>query len=408
MSPAAAFFAMPQEGHFHNLRPIISGLAARGITAHVFTDRGFQGDVERAGGRFVDLFGRYPLECADDESHPAPCRFVSFAGRYAEEIIRDLEEIGVSLVVYDEHAVIGRVAGAALGIPYVSVSPAHNVSPARVEALLHTLPRIHVAPGCTRAVTTLRDRYGVRDASPFSFASGLSPFLNVYGEPAVYLTEAERRAFEPVAFHGCLPSIDEIEATRRDGERSHFGGDPGALKLYVSFGTVVWRYWPAEAFDAVAAISSSLGELRDVSAVISLGGAEVGADAVAAIAKPNVSIAGYVDQWEILQEADAFVTHNGLRSTHEAIVNGVPMISYPFFWDQPALAAKCRQFGLAVPLTSAPRSAVTDEDLRRALSELDGAGESLRASLAKARDWELEVIANRDSVLRRITDLIPA
>lgn len=82
------------------------------------------------------------------------------------------------------------------------------------------------------------------------------------------------------------------------------------------------------------------------------------------------------------------------------------MISYPFLWDQPALAEKCRRFGLAIPLTDSARRPVTEPDVRAALTELAIKRESLRASLAEARDWELRVIADRDSVLRRMTDLI--
>jgi MGT family glycosyltransferase len=404
--PSAAFFAMPQEGHFRSLLPLISGLAGHGVTPHVLTDRSFAAEVERAGGAFVDLFRRYPLEAADAESLPFPSRFVSFAGRYAEDVLRDLEEIRPSLVVYDEHAVIGRVAGACLDVPHVCVSPAHNVSPPRLQSLLDTLPRVHISAGCDRAVTTLRERYGIHDASPFSFASGLSPFLNVYGEPAVYLTAAERQAFEPVAFHGCLPSADEIEARRRVGEPTYFGADATGLRVYVSFGTVVWHYWPAEALDALAAIADSIEGMRDVRAVISVGGADVGDEALRALTKPNVSVAAQVDQWSILQEADAFVTHNGLKSTHEAIFHGVPMISYPLFWDQPALADRCRDLGLAIPLTDSPRGPVTDADVESAITHVERHRDALRASLAAARAWELEVIADRSTVLRRIADLI--
>jgi UDP:flavonoid glycosyltransferase YjiC (YdhE family) len=405
--PAVVFFAMRQEGHFDSLRPLISGLTGRGVVPHVFTDREFEGPVEQAGGRFVDLFAKYPVERADDESLPAPCRYVTFAGYYAEEILRDLEAIRPSLVIYDAHAVIGRVVGAALGIPYVSVCPAHNVHPDRLLPLLSTLPRIHVSSSCERSVEKLRAHYDLKDASPFSFVSWLSPFLNIYGEPPSYLTEAERRALEPVAFHGCLPTIEEIEAKGRAEDPRYFDADTTRLKVYVSFGTVVWRYFPSQALEAVRVISDSFARMDDISSVISLGGAEVPAERVHAFAKPNVSVVRYADQWKILQEAEAFVTHNGLKSTHEAIVSGVPMISYPFFWDQAALAEKCRTFGLAIPLADSPPAPPEDGDVRAAVTELQRTRESLSASMDEARGWELETIARRDTVLRRIIDLIP-
>jgi UDP:flavonoid glycosyltransferase YjiC (YdhE family) len=395
-------------GHFHRLRPLISAIADRQMAAHVFTDRRFEADVERAGGVFVDLFAKYPLEHADGESAPFPCRYVSFAGRYGEEIVRDLEEIRPSLVIYDTFAVIGRVVGATLGLPYVNVCAGHNVDPSRIPSLLETLPSVEVSPDCRRAVETLRERYGVLDASPFSFASGLSPFLNVYCEPPAYLTEAERGVFEPVAFHGSLPPIEEMEAGSRNRGPSLFGRDSSELRVYVSFGTVVWRYWPAEALAALNVISESLAKMPNVRALISLGGAEIGAGSVRALTKPNVRVESYVEQWNALEEADVFVTHHGLSSTHEAIFKRVPMVSYPFFWDQPALAEKCRRLGLAIPLTDSLRARVREEDVRAAFAELSRERESIRSNLAEARDWELEVIADRDDVLRRITDLIPA
>jgi MGT family glycosyltransferase len=404
--PSVAFFAMPQEGHFHRLRPLISGMVSCGITAYVFTHRRFEPEVEREGATFVDLFEKYPLDQADGDSHPVPCRFVSFAGCYAEDVVDDLQEIQPSLIVYDTFAVIGRVVAALLGVPYVNVCAGHNVDPGRIARLLGTVPRVDISPDCQRAVEKLRERYGLHDASPFYWACALSPFLNVYCEPSAYLTEAEQRAFDPVAFYGCLPSTEEIERTRRGPGLSYFSGAATQLKVYVSFGTVTWRYWGTEALDALMSISESLAGIHALRAVISLGGTEIGPESLRALTKPNVSVASYVDQWKILQEADVFVTHHGLNSTHEAIFNGVPMISYPFLWDQPALAEKCRRFGLAIPLTDSARGPVTDPDVRAALTELAIKRDSLRASLAEARDWELRVMADRDSVLRRMTDLI--
>ena len=400
-----AFFAMPQAGHFQTLLPLISGLTGRGLAAVVFTARPFRPEVERAGGTFVDLFAKYPIELADDESHPAPSRYVTFAGHYGEEILDDLARLGPSLVVHDAHAVIGQVAGAGLGVPYVTVCPSHNAHRERLDALIETLPRIHISAACDRAVEHLRRRFGLEDASPFSFVS-LSPFLNLYGEPPAYLTERERGAFEPVAFQGCLPALDEINATHGASTSPYFDGAGTSLKLYVSFGTVIWRYFPAEALDALRVLSETLGSRRDVQAVISLGGAGLPTDADRTLARPNVAIRSHVDQWRILREADAFVTHNGRKSTHEAIFNEVPMISYPIFWDQPALAERCHGFGLAVPLVDSTLGKIAADDVHAALETVSGDGEAMRASLAEAREWELRVLEERDSVLDRITDLL--
>ena len=95
------------------------------------------------------------------------------------------------------------------------------------------------------------------------------------------------------------------------------------------------------------------------------------------------------------------MTHHGLNSTHEAVLHRVPMISYPFFSDQPGLAQKCRRFGLAIPLTARPRERVTEDQVRAAFAEFEESRESMAAALERAREWELEAIAGRDAVIRR-------
>ncbi len=401
-----AFFSMPEEGHFRRLRPLISGVAGEGFTALVFTDRRYKESVERAGGTFVDLFGKYPLEAADGESLPVPCRYVSFAGHYADQILRDLERIRPSLVISDTFAVIGRVAANRLGIPYVNVCAGHNVDPAVFLRLLQTDPRVSISPQCLRAVETLRSHYGMPDASPFSYVAGVSPLLNLYCEPPNYLTEAERCVFEPVAFYGSLPPAEEIEKARLLSGPSPFGGQGTQTRVYVSFGSVVWRYYAAQALAALQCLSDSLEGMDDLSVLIALGGARIEERALRALARRNVSVAPYVDQWRVLQDADLFVTHHGLNSTHEAVFHRVPMISYPFFWDQPALAEKCREFGLAIPLADSPRGPVTEENVRAAFAAFFKTRDSLRASLAQARDWELRVLEDRPAVVRQITRLI--
>jgi len=399
---SVAFFCMREPGHFQRMRSIIAGVSGLGIPAHVFTHTDFRSYVDGAGGTFHDLFAKYPPAGADAASLPVPCRHVSFAATYADGIRRDLEALGTSLVVYDTFAVVGFVVARVTGLPYVNVCAGHDVEPSRFVEVLRTDPRVKVAPECHRAVETLRTRHGITDASPFSYVTALSPHLNVYCEPPQFLDEGERHPFEPIAFYGSLPSLAEPFDPVDGAEdlRDPFGG--AKLKVYVSFGTIVWRYYAAEALRALAAISEALGARPDTRTVISLGGAEVDAGS---LAKPNVTVARYVDQRRILAEADVYLTHQGLNSTHEAIFHRVPMLSYPFFWDQPGLARRCQGFGLALPLAAAPRAPIGREDVEKALATLLARREPMKRALAEARGWEVSVMGGRSAVLRRIADL---
>jgi len=394
-------FCMPEDGHFKLLRPLISDFAQSGFAVHVFTHRRYGPEVERAGGIPVDLFAKYPLERADSESVPVPCRYVSFAGTFAEQVVEALKRLRPVLVVYETFAVIGRLAARLLGVPYVNVSPCHNLDPARYLPMLRVDPRVAISERCHRAVETLRERYALGDASPFSYITGLSPYLNICCEPPAFLTEEERKVFEPVSFYGTLPSPAD------SGERStRSDDDPERVRIYVCFGTVAPKYYAGAALGVFQAVSECLESMPQARALISLGGIAFEAEALRRLARPNVTVVDYADQWRALGEADLFVTHHGINSTHEAIYQRVPMLSYPFFADQPALAERCREFGLAIPLAGSLRGAVSAQQVRAGLGQVAANRESLSASLERARGWELEAIAGRPAVLQRILSLV--
>src|SRR5260221_6994406 len=90
--------------------PIFSDLARSGFSVHVFTHGLFGADVERAGANLVDVFAEYPLDHADSESMPFPCRYVSYAGTYAQEIVDKVKKIGPAPILCETFSVIGRVA----------------------------------------------------------------------------------------------------------------------------------------------------------------------------------------------------------------------------------------------------------------------------------------------------------
>jgi UDP:flavonoid glycosyltransferase YjiC (YdhE family) len=397
-----AVFAMPEPGHVSRLLPLVAGLARRGATVHVFSDARFEDAVARAGGRFVDLFEGRPLDAADAESRPIPCRYVSFAGVFAEEVAREAKARSVSLVLHDTFAVVGPVVARLLGVPHVNACAGHAVEPRRFLAALRTDPRVAVSERCLHAVERLRSRFGMADASPFSYVTALSPTLNVYGEPEPFLDAETRRAFEPVAFFGSLPDPEEIAARARAAPA--WPDAPGSPRVYACLGTVGWRYYDREMRHALASVADALSRVG-ARARVSLGRREAPPGVAAALARPGVEVVSHADQWGLLAGADAFVTHHGLNSTHEAVFHRVPMLSYPLFWDQPALAKRCRALGIATPLSDSPRAPLDPARVAAALEDVLGRRDAIRERLSEARRWEEETIARRPDVLSRILAL---
>ena len=412
--PTVAIIAMGGEGQYQRLRPLIASLRDRDITVWVFTDSGFEGEVQRLGGYFADLFADRPLSSADDASRPITCRYVSFAGRFADEIAREVAAVRPSVVMADTYAMVGLVVARILDVPYVNVCHGADVDPARFAAQLEADPRLHLAPECLQAIDVLRERHGFQDASPTSFLTNQSALLNIYFEPEQYLSDDTRRAFDPIAFFGSLPSAQDLDARQAEVAPRWFGSDDGKLNVFVSFGTLVWGVFSADrrwssAADAVAAVqvlSDAFAARPDIRGLITLGRANLDADVIESLRKPNVRVERYVDQWQVLDQADVFVTHHGMNSTHEAIFHEVPMISYPFFWDHPPLAEKCQALGLALPLTAEVRAPVTEELVDAAIDECLRGRETMSVALARAREWELDLVPRRHEIVDRIVGLI--
>lgn len=396
---------MPEEGHLRRLLPIVRGLHARGHEVHVFTHSRFLPQVTSAGGHFADLFSDWPLEAADAESRPVPCRYVSFAGHYGNRIVAAVRPLRPSLVVYDTFAVIGRVVATELGVPGINVCSGHNVAPAPFLQQLASDPRVAIAPGCLEAVERLQRVHRLPDATPFAYVDGMSTTLNIYCEPPGFLTPEERQTFEPIAFFGSLPSIEHIETPRRNPVPAYYRAGTRGRRVYISFGTVVWRYYAAEALAAMEALADAIARQPEIEAMISFGGADTFDTHGPRLRRPNVRVERRVNQWAALGEADLFVTHHGLNSTHESIFNRVPMLSYPFFWDQPGLAAKCQSLGIARPLSATPRGPVQVEAAAEAIADTLADRATLATHLDDAREQELRVMAGRGQVLDRIATI---
>ncbi len=400
---SAAVFNMVEYGHLKRLLPIISGLTRAGLRIHVFTMPAYRPEVEDAGGLFIDLFRGRPLAEADALSIPMGSRNVSFASHFAEQVVSEAAALEPSLVVHDSFAVIGEVVARHLRLPRVNVCAGHNFPPETALAALRKYPPIKISEDCWRAVRTLREKHGMPDASPFSHLTGMSSDLNLYCEPPQFLPEDQRAPFQPIAFVG---SLSEEVIRRAPSAISPYGEDAAdKQRIYVCFGTIIWRYFADAARSALEAIREAVAELPDSIALASLGGAQLG-DWGQRMQLPNFRVENYVDQWSVLGASSVYITHQGLNSTHEAAFQQVPMISYPFFHDQPGLAKRSQELGLAVPLVAGMREPFSPANVHAALSRLAAQRECMRDRLAEARQWELDVIAGRSGIIQRILDLI--
>ena len=119
----------------------------------------------------------------------------------------------------------------------------------------------------------------------------------------------------------------------------------GKPLIYASMGTLQNRL--IRVFQDIASACEGL----DAQLVISLGGS----------AKPeslpdlpgNPLVVEYAPQLELLQQAALMITHAGMNTTMECLMNGVPIVAIPVTNDQPGVAARIAWTGVGetIPLS---------------------------------------------------------
>jgi MGT family glycosyltransferase len=186
--------------------------------------------------------------------------------------------------------------------------------------------------------------------------------ITEYGERNLVFTS---RAFHPKnnrlddRFRFVGPSIN---AATRDGAFSFDSLDDQPV-VYISLGTInhldINFYHAAfEAFaDYPAQFILSVGKNTDIR--------ELGA------IPANFIVRNYVPQLEVLQRADAFITHGGMNSVHEGLYYGVPLVVVPHQFEQLLNGKRVGQTGTGILLgDKPPYGRVTADELRAALNKV--------------------------------------
>lgn len=395
MTARVAAVCMGAISHIRRVLTVVEGLVQLGAEVTVWTSGVHRAKVLATGAGFVDLFEDRTLDQVDPSSRPNPSRSVSFAGVMGASVTERMRPHRPDLVLHDTFAVVGRVLASEFGVPAVNVQAGHALVPSVFLEQLKTDDRVAVSDVCWEAARTLRERHGMLDAHPFCYLDGRSPHLNLYCEPPQFLSPQEVAVFEPIAFVGSLP-VGLPPARHRGGR---------GARLYAAFGSSIWRYWTDEALETLRSVAAAAQHLPGVTVDIGLGGTALTTAQLSALAATGATVHENADQRALLAAADLFITHHGLNSTHEALQQEVPMLSYPFHGDQPAMAAFCASHDLAAPLPPAPRVAPTVPEAVIAIdAALEPAG-SRRAALAEAAGWEADVIARRPAALQLVLAL---
>jgi UDP:flavonoid glycosyltransferase YjiC (YdhE family) len=361
------FTTTPGWGHVHPLVPLARALRDRGADvlwaaaeklAPALERAGFQ--TQAAGIALGD--GPPPFDPTQLASVPARERstliFTSvFAGTLVPPMLADLvaivERFQPTLMVREAAEFAAPIAAAAAGVPCVT------------HSLGRIMPAEHMA-AIGEQVAGLWEEF---DLEPRPYAGSYDHLYLDICPPSLQshaMGHAGRvQLARPVAFASDggkgLPSWD-----------SPYSAYP---LVYVTFGTSF-----ASRLAPTATVLRGLSELR-VRVLATVG--PDGDPALLGEQPPNVHVARYIPQTEVLEDCAAVVSHAGSGTLFAALARGVPQLCLPLAADQFQNADACVAAGAGLAISVGD---VSEQSVRGAVEELLDAPEPRAAAARIARE----------------------
>ena len=336
----------PAAGHINPTLPVVGELVRRGERAVYFATEPFRSRIEATGASFRTYgeHGLFERNLSQGGMLGGMAGLMQTTEEILPALIAQVQEEEPDYLLVEAHAVWGNLLAQFLDLPAATLCSmfamnekllqpreliGHLYGSASCEAALGGLIGLSIYAETARRVAR---RYGTRCPGIVDYLANPQPLNIVFTSREFQIGS---NAFDDrYCFVG--PSIPESHGEPLPGLDSH------RTLIYVSMGTMyndelgLYR----ECFRAFAG--------QDVQVVMAVGH-RVDRSKLADV-PPNFVIREYVPQMAVLANADLFITHGGINSAHEAMLNGVPMIVLPRSADHFVVAGQVAAAGAGIVL----------------------------------------------------------
>lgn len=327
------YLTPPAHGHVNPTLPVVQELVQRGEHVICYNTEEFRPQINRTGAAFR-AYAQSDITSAEISrllQHGNLANVTGLilhgTGQLLPFLLDEISREKPDLIVFDSIALWGKMAATKLGlraaasITHFVMDERHMTPRDTLRMLWQTLP---IAPGLLSARRRLIRAYG--EAYPSA-----RPLFPMRDRLNVVFTTRQLQPDTPLideSFRFVGPSIDP-QTRGEDFPFDELGDEP---VVYISLGTVHAaqpEFFRAcfEAFaDFGARFILSAGKRSNVSGLGPI--------------PPNFIVQPSVPQLEVLQRADAFISHGGMNSIHEGLYYGVPLVLVPQQFEQ-LLNARC-------------------------------------------------------------------
>jgi MGT family glycosyltransferase len=370
----AWFYNIPYHGHINPTLPLVQELVNQGDQVTYYSTPEFSDRISATGADFRAYETPTAFKSTRTINHTTHVGGLVAEAAHAllPEVLSAVEQERPDYLIFDMSAPWGGIAGRRFHIPSIASFPHFPfiwraaVNDQRVFRKMAN--SIRPGYGYTRRLARLTMKIvkdfklrKVQDINVISSSAGLNiVFTSRYFQPY------EEQFDETYHYIGPVIDFDRQEEpfdiTRQEGQKL----------IYIAVGTVYEAnlQFFRTCFQALAgdkyAVILSVGRSIDPSTLEPL--------------PDNFTVAQYVPQLSILQEADLFITHGGMNSISESIFYTVPMIVVPNTLEQAINAARIEQLSAGLyfdssrltieTLRTSTDSAIKDSSLIRGLERI--------------------------------------
>lgn len=366
------FFCIPAYGHTNPTIEVVRELVKRGHQVHYYSFHEFRSRIEEAGAVCIPCDVYMP---------PAPKDLDKKVGRdlsslvdmtvdvtlaMEDKVLSELRAWKPDCIVSDSICIWGKLYAKKLNVPFVCSTTTFAFNQQTAQLMKQSLSELlHMMAGMPRINARLRQlrRHG------YEIRRFYELLQNDNDTETIVYTSKE---FQPMSetfsdkFTFTGPSIALPKPSGHKKSRP---------LVYISLGTVLNRQ---EDFyrSCMEALKS-----EDLDVIMTVGGRTDVSDL--GVIPDNFQIAPRVNQLEVLQEADAFLTHCGMNSVSESLYIGVPMVLFPQQPEEGVVARRVQEVGAGILLTGTEVSVIRESILQalkntRMCENAAGIGESFR------------------------------
>jgi zeaxanthin glucosyltransferase len=251
---------------------------------------------------------------------------------------------GIDALILDTVQFYAELGAMRLGMPYIHVSAAlyfdfsghtplglygrpHQTTPAALTRNREGVAKfVKLLTSSNEGLRAYADRAGLKIdwEDP---GSTLSPLASITQIPRAFDFES---SYWPPQFHHTGPFHDGKGRDQVDFPWERLTGEP---LIYVSMGTIL-----NGRVDVFRTIVAALTKHKDLQLVLSVGD-QIDPKQIGPVPN-NAIIVRRAPQLDLLKQTAVCITHAGLNTVLESLVQGVPQVAIPVTYDQPGVAAR--------------------------------------------------------------------